>query len=140
MIALWSNRYEFSSPENLLALAKTILRRKIARLAERAERQRRFDGPSGGDSTNAGPLQVLASPEAGPAAAAEFRSALDHVCRQLNDRERHILTLLLQGQTRKEIAEGLGEDPHSFRVYWGRVMARLRGSPAIAAWMEPATS
>lgn len=135
MVALWSNRYEFSSPEKLLALAKTILHRKVARLAERAGRQKRSDAGPGGDDSRAGPIQSAPSPDAGPAAVAEFHNALEHVCRQLNDRERHILMLLLQGHTRKEIAEALGEDPHAFRVYWGRVMARLRESGALTAWM-----
>jgi RNA polymerase sigma-70 factor (ECF subfamily) len=137
MIALWSNRYEFSSPEKLLALAKTILRRKVAHLADRMGRQRRPDSVAG-DGSRPGLLQSLPDPEADPADAVEFRNALDHVCRQLNDRERQILTLLLQGQTRKEIAEGLGEDPHVFRVYWGRVTQRLRESGALNAWLESA--
>lgn len=140
MIALWSNRYEFSSPEKLLALAKTILRRKVAQLAERMGRQQRPDADPAGDDSNPGLLQSLASPETGPAEAAEFRNALDHVCRQLNERERHILMLLLQGHTRKEIAEELGEDPHAFRVYWGRVIERLRDSGALSAWLEPSVS
>lgn len=135
MVALWSNRYEFSSPEKLLALAKTILHRKVARLAERVGRQKRPD--DAGDDSDAGVIPSVPSPDAGPAEAAEFHNTLDHVCRQLNDRERHIVMLLVQGHTRKEIAEALGEDPHAFRVYWGRVMARLRESGTVAAWLEP---
>jgi RNA polymerase sigma-70 factor (ECF subfamily) len=140
MIALWSNRYEFSSPEKLLALAKTILQRKVAHLAERMGRQQRPGAGPGGDGTSTGLFQALPSSETGPAEVAEFHNALDHVCRQLNDRERHILTLLLQGHTRKEIAEALGEDPHAFRVYWGRVMERLRDSGALSGWLEPSVS
>jgi RNA polymerase sigma factor (sigma-70 family) len=137
MIALWSNRYEFSSPAKLLALAKTILKRKVAHLAERMGRQQRADAGPGGDDSHKGPLQSLRSPEADPAEAAAFHNTLDHVCRQLNERERHILRLLLQGHTRKEIAEELGEDPHAFRVYWGRVLERLRASGALNAWLDP---
>lgn len=137
MIALWSNRYEFSSPEKLLALAKTILARKVAHLAERMRRQQRRDTNPSGDTATPGRLQSLPSLEAGPAEAAEFQDALGHICRQLSEKERQILTLLLQGHTRKEIAQQLGEDPHAFRVYWGRVMDRLRASGALNAWLEP---
>jgi RNA polymerase sigma factor (sigma-70 family) len=140
MIALWSNRYEFSSAEKLLALAKTILQRKVAHLAERMGRQQRPAADPGSSTAQPGLLQSLPSAETDPAEAAEFHNALDHVCRQLNERERHILTLILQGHTRKEIAEGLGEDPHAFRVYWGRVMERLRDSGALNAWVEPTIS
>src|SRR5262245_32797897 len=118
MIALWSNRYEFASPEKLLALAKTILQRKVARLAERTGRQQRPVAGPGAAARATGLFPSLPSAEAGPAETAEFHNALDHVCRQLNERERRILALLLQGHTRKEIAEELGEDPHAFRVYW----------------------
>jgi RNA polymerase sigma-70 factor (ECF subfamily) len=137
MIALWSNRYEFSSPEKLLALAKTILQRKVAHLAARMGRQQRPQADSSDASSPAGPLPSLPSPEAGPAEAAAFQDALEHVCRQLNEKERSILLLLLQGHSRKEIATELGENPHAFRVYWGRVMARLRESGALNAWLDP---
>ncbi len=137
MVALWSGRYEFSSPEKLLALAKTILQRKVAHLAQHAGRQRRTDAGPGDDSSPPGPIQSLRSPDSGPAEAAEFHNALEHVCRQLTQRERHILMLLVQGHTRKEIAEALGEDPHAFRVYWGRVTERLRDSGTLSAWLGP---
>jgi RNA polymerase sigma factor (sigma-70 family) len=137
MVALWSNDYEFSRPEKLLALAKTILKRKVARLAEQVSRQQRPATAPGADGSHPRRLRSLRSPEADPAEAAEFHSALEHVCRQLSERERHILGLLLQGHTRKEIAEALGEKPHAFRVYGGRVMQRLRASGALSAWLEP---
>jgi RNA polymerase sigma factor (sigma-70 family) len=137
MVALWSGRYEFSSPEKLLALAKTILHRKVARLAHHAGRQRRADAAPGGDESNPPAMQALRSPDCDPAEAAEFHNALEHVCRQLNDRERQILMLLVQGHTRKEIAEALGENPHAFRVYWGRVTERLRDSGTLSAWLGP---
>ena len=133
MIALWSDRYEFSSPEKLPALAKTILQRKVAHLAERMGRQQR----TGGDDAHPGLLHSLPSSETDPAEAAGFHNALEHICRQLNERERPILRLLLQGHTRKEIALALGEDPHAFRVYWGRVRERLRASGTLDAWLEP---
>jgi RNA polymerase sigma-70 factor (ECF subfamily) len=136
MIALWANRYEFDGPEKLLALARTILQRKVARLAARTTRQQRQDAPAGGDES----AETLPAAEPNPAEAAEFRNALDHVGRQLNERERHILTLLLQGHTRKEIADQLGEDAHAFRVYWGRVMQRLRDSGAVNDWLASPTS
>jgi RNA polymerase sigma-70 factor (ECF subfamily) len=135
MIALWSNRYEFSSPEKLLALAKTILQRKVAHLAGHVGRQKRADAGPGGDDSHTGFIQSLPSPDATPAEAAEFTNALDHVGRHLNEHERHILRLLLQGHTRKEVAEALGEDPHAFRVYWSRVMERLSDSGALNAWL-----
>src|SRR5262249_36276811 len=94
------------------------------------------DSGPGDTSSLQGPLQSLASPETGPAEAAEFHNAMEHVCRQLSERERHVLMRLLQGHTRKEIAEEMGEDPHAFRVYWGRVMERLRDSGAVNAWLD----
>jgi RNA polymerase sigma-70 factor (ECF subfamily) len=140
MIALWSNRYEFASPEKLLALARTILQRKVARLADRTTRQQRQDATQSDDGSTPGLIDALPAAETDPAEAAQFQNALDHVCRQLNERERHILTLLLQGHTRKEVAESLGEDAHVFRVYWGRVMQRLRDSGAVNDWLDPSVS
>src|SRR5262245_3171647 len=137
MIALWSNRYEFSSAEKLLALARTILQRKVARLAERMRRQQNLSTPRDGDSAPEA-FQSLAGAGSDPGEDTEFRYGLAHACRHLTDPVRRTLTLLLQGYTRKEIAESLGEDPDAFRVYWSRVLERLRDSGALNAWIGPA--
>lgn len=136
MIALWSKRYEFSSPAKLLALAKTILQRKVSRLAERMRRLKRANVDTQDDSQAPVPFQGLHTSEAGPAEVAQFHDTLEHVCRLLNARERYVLRMLLQGYTRREIAESLGEDPHVFRVYWGRVMERVRTSGTLRKWLE----
>lgn len=136
MLALWSNKYDFADPENLLALAKTILKRKVALLAQRARRQRPLDEPSGEGAAAAETLAALDSREADPAQAAAWRDALDQVGRQLSAAERQIMALALQGYRRKEVAEKMGYDPDVFRVYWSRLTRRLRQSGLLHGWLD----
>jgi hypothetical protein len=136
MVAPWSNR-DVSGPEKLLALAKTILRRKVAHLAEQMGRQQCPDAVPGGEGSRPGLFQALRSQETSPPETVEPYDALDHVGRQPNDRERHLLRLLDQGHSRTGIAEELDEVLHAFRAYWGRVTERLRHRGARSARLTP---
>jgi RNA polymerase sigma factor (sigma-70 family) len=123
MLALWSNKYDFSGPDKLLALAKTILQRKLARLAERTRREQ---PPTGQD---------LPGREADPANLAAFRDTLDRIRDELSGPEQDMLLLALQGYNRKEAAERLGYEPAVFRVYWTRMTRRLRNSGILDDWV-----
>lgn len=136
LIALWSNKYDFANPENLLALAKTILKRKLARLADRVRHQQ----PMPTDTQEAGPAHAARdeplSREADPAHAAALQDTLELIRGQLTAAEQNMMFLVLQGCRQKEVAERLGYDPDAFRVYWSRLARRLRASGVLAGWFD----
>jgi RNA polymerase sigma factor (sigma-70 family) len=132
MIGLRQNRFEISTPQQLVALALTIVRRKAARAWQRLKRQQRLSAGGGEEGALARALLDLASPEQDPAAAASYRDAVEDVCRNLDVVEKHLLEMHLEGYRTVEIAEQLGMNADVLRVKLSRLRARLR-SRGIAA-------
>src|SRR5262249_37764268 len=119
----------------LIALAVTLLRRKVARQWRRQQRQRR--GNAGASSVDLLPaiLAELTTPEAGPAETAQYHDQLEQLCRQLDSTERHILALRIDGYTTAEIAEQLGLNHVTLRVRLTRLRERLRGGGTLHDWL-----
>jgi RNA polymerase sigma-70 factor (ECF subfamily) len=120
------NKFELSSPQQLVGLAVTMARREVARLWRRQQRQQTFD-PQEGETR--GPSEVLtrlSSAECDPAEQAQYHDAVEHVCRHLDDKDRRLVELRLQGLSTAEAARQLGEDADVLRVRLSRLRRRLR--------------
>jgi RNA polymerase sigma-70 factor (ECF subfamily) len=134
---LRENRFEFAGPDQLVGLAITVLRRKAARHWRHLQRQRRLsgDGPARDGDDLPGVLTALSSPGTDPAAEAQFRDQLDHLCRHLDDAERRILDLRLEGYTPSEIADQIGVSRVALRVRLTRLRQRLQATGAVTDWL-----
>jgi RNA polymerase sigma factor (sigma-70 family) len=130
MVGLRQDKFRFEGPEGLVALACTLVRRKAARHWRRVQRQQRLSvGPQQQPSGNLPNLLAsLASPPADPAKAAEFNDALSRLHNQLDETERRLLELRLQGYSTAEAARELGLDADNLRVRLFRLRQRLRSS------------
>jgi len=128
-------KLDISTPENLVALAVTLLRRKVARHWRRQQRQRRLN--LGGSSLDLLPslLADLAMSEPDPADIAQYHDQVEQLCRQLEPTERHILALRIDGYTTAEIAEQLGLNHITLRVRLTRLRERLRSSGVLHDWL-----
>jgi RNA polymerase sigma-70 factor (ECF subfamily) len=128
-------KFDISTPENLLALALTLLRRKVARQWRHLRRQKRLE--TGGSSMDLLPriLADLSAPEPDPADAAEFQEQLERLCRRLDATDRQILTLRLDGYTTAEIADQLGMNHVTVRVRIVRLRERLSSSGVLHDWL-----
>jgi RNA polymerase sigma-70 factor (ECF subfamily) len=135
MVGLRQNKFEIARPENLVALAITMLRRKVARKWRRHRRQERDSfGPQ--DSANLSPLFAgLDSPAVDPAEAAQFKEAVETLYRHLDDTERRVMELRLQGHTTVEVARELNLDPDTLRVRLHRLRQRLRDAGVLSDWL-----
>jgi RNA polymerase sigma-70 factor (ECF subfamily) len=60
---------------------------------------------------------------------------MQHLCRQLDPTERHILALRLDGYTTAEIAQQLGLNHITLRVRLTRLRDRLRTSGVLHDWL-----
>src|SRR5439155_1823730 len=69
MVGLRLDEFDLSAPENLLALATTMVRRKVARQWRRHRRQKRGEGVGAEAGELADVLALLASPDPDPARA-----------------------------------------------------------------------
>ena|SRR5947208_695227 len=130
MVALRANKFELNSPENLVALAVTMIRRKAARHWRHLRRQSRSKGED-----LFGLLASLTSAEPDPARQAEVRDAVERLCDNLNETERRILELRSQGCTTAEVAEQLGLNPIALRVRLTRLRQRLQASGVLTDWL-----
>lgn len=131
LLGLRQTRFSIATPDALMALALTVLRRKVARQWRRAQRQRRLDG----ETASAGPLPLmlagLSAPQSDPAAAAQLHDQMAHLCASLSDAERRILEMRLQGYSNTEIAQEVGLNDIALRVRWTRLRQRLRDSGVL---------
>jgi RNA polymerase sigma-70 factor (ECF subfamily) len=135
VLGLRQNKFELSSPQQLLALTLTMVRRKVARHWRRAQRQQRLL-PDAADTRPVGDLlTALSSPGADPAAEAQYHDTLDYLCRRLEERDRQLIELRLQGYSTAEAARHLGVDADVLRVRLSRLRRRLRESNALTEWL-----
>jgi RNA polymerase sigma-70 factor (ECF subfamily) len=135
MVGLREDKFDISSPDKLVALALTMVRRKIARQWRHLRRQDRLSAGSQDSSNMALLLTSLSTPQEGPAAAAEFRDAVEHLCQSLDAVEQRIVDLRLQGFAAPEIAEQLGLTPVNVRVRMTRLRQRLLATGVLDDWL-----
>jgi RNA polymerase sigma-70 factor (ECF subfamily) len=134
ILGLRDHRFTFNSPDDLLALAVTLVRRKAARQWRNLQRQKRLSG-SGDTPDLAMVLTTLSRPEDDPARAAQFRDQVMELCQNLSEPERRLLELRSQGYSPREIAADLGLSAVAFRVRLTRLRHRLRALGMLDDWL-----
>jgi RNA polymerase sigma-70 factor (ECF subfamily) len=132
LVGLRDQKFDISSPQKLIALASTIARRKIARKWRTTRRER---PPDVAAECLAATLSSLSSPEADPAKTAEFNDQVERLCESLNEIEKRMLELRLEGFTSEEVAQRLGIHSVALRVRWTRLRKRLQEAGIIADWL-----
>jgi RNA polymerase sigma-70 factor (ECF subfamily) len=126
MLGIRQDKFDISSPDKLLALAMTLVRRKVARQWRHLQRQERL-GDSSSDSGDVPQLLVsLHSTETDPAAAAQLNDSVRHLYASLDATEQRMVELRLQGHSTADIAAELGLNPVALRVRMTRFRQRLR--------------
>jgi RNA polymerase sigma-70 factor (ECF subfamily) len=135
LIGLRQDKYALAGPENLVALALTLVRRKVARQWRRAQRQQRLSGGPADPAQLAHLLASLGSPQPDPAQAAQFNDAIQHLCNNLNETERQLLILRLQGYSTVEVAREMHVDADVLRVRLSRLRQRLRATGVLTEWL-----
>jgi RNA polymerase sigma factor (sigma-70 family) len=134
LIGLRDQKFAFATPDDLLALALTLVRRKAARHWRRLQRQQRLSGHAADTPDLAHLLATLSRPHDDPAQAAQFRDQLAQLCANLTDAERRLLEMRLQGYSPAECAAALGLSPVAFRVRLTRLRQRLRAAGVMEDW------
>lgn len=135
LIGIREDKLDISTPENLVALALTLLRRKVARHWRREQRHRRLQ--VGGATSDLLPLILaeVTTPGAGPDEVAQYHDQLERLCRELDTTERQVLALRLDGYTTAEIAQALGINHITLRVRLTRLRERLRSGGVLHDWL-----
>jgi RNA polymerase sigma-70 factor (ECF subfamily) len=129
MLGLRSSKFDVSSPEKLIALALTMVRRKVAHQWRRHRRQSR---------SNDSVLDLFAQqcrPCDQPAPRAELRDTIETLWNRLSDDERTLIELRLLGHSNVEAARILGQPAETIRVRLFRLRQRLQADAIEGDWL-----
>lgn len=135
MLGLKNDKFDIASPEQLVALALEVVRRKVARHWRHLQRQQRFDAPGDPDQKLSSLLKSLSSAETDPARKAQIDDAVEHLYRQLAPAEKRVLEMRLEGFSTAEIARALNLDADVLRVHLSRLRRRLRADGVLTEWL-----
>jgi RNA polymerase sigma-70 factor (ECF subfamily) len=130
ILGLRNDQFAVTDPRSLLALALTMVRRKVARQWRRHRRQVRTDveHPSA-------VLATLSRRAVNPTAEAEVRDALARLWRELGPDDKAVLELRLEGLSTAEAAERLNKTPEALRVRLHRLRKRLEAEQVLTEWL-----
>jgi RNA polymerase sigma-70 factor (ECF subfamily) len=131
LVGMRESKFAISSPEHLIALATTMVRRKVARQWRHMRRQERLDAGPTTSANMPALLNTLASGEADPARSAQATDTLRRVWDGLDTLEQHILELRLDGHSTSEIAAAVGLNPIALRVRLSRLRKRLAAAGVL---------
>jgi RNA polymerase sigma-70 factor (ECF subfamily) len=134
LVGLHGGRFEFHSPEDLVALALTMVRRKVARQWRHLQRQKRLQSSSD-SQTLPDVLISLSTSNDDPARAAQFNDQVRELCQHLSEDEYTILQMRLAGYRTAEIAAHLGLSNVALRVRLTRLRQRLQDSGVLDDWL-----
>jgi len=131
---LREGKYDLSSSQQLLGLALTVIRRKVARNWRRLQREQKLGGLP--ENPDAPPETALASRHADddPLANALVNDAIQTMLRRLGDDDRRLVERRLQGHSTIDIAQELNCDPHILRARLSRLRQKLRAE-GFADWL-----
>jgi RNA polymerase sigma factor (sigma-70 family) len=135
LLGLRQKKFHLAGPENLIALALTLVRRRVARHWRHLQRQRRLADGTSASGELAAALTSLSGSGDDPASAAQFRDQVEHLCSGLKPAERRLLELRLQGYTAAEVARELGLSAVALRVRLTRLRQRLRAAGVLDDWL-----
>jgi RNA polymerase sigma factor (sigma-70 family) len=134
LVGLRENKFDLNTPQQLLGLAMTMVRRKVAHHWRRMRHlQRHTPAP---DTEGVGNVLTAATaPEPGPAETAQYHDTLQFLFSKLEEKDRQVVELRLQGYSTAEVARRLGLDADVLRVRLSRLRRRLREGNALAGWL-----
>lgn len=132
---LQKKRFTFSCPEQLIALALTLVRRKVARHWRKCKQEPPQSNLSQMERMNS-PAANSLSTEWDPAEMAQFNDSIQHLLNHLDDKvDRQLLSLRLQGLSTADVARQLGLDSGFLRVRLGRLRQRLQEKGLLTEWI-----
>lgn len=126
MIGLRGAKFDISSPEKLIALAVTIVKRKAAKHWRHLKRQQRLSGHDESQDDLVDTMLSLRGERTDANSELETRELLAQWLQKVDPIERRLIELRLEGYSTAEIAEMLNLDSDVLRVKLSRLRKRLR--------------
>lgn len=127
-------QFTLNSPQELRALAMRLVKNKIIQHWRRWKCHQRFQEAQAQAETQGLAETTCARPARGPGQTVEIRDAVQNLVEDLNEPDRKLVELRLQGYTTAETARALGMHPDVLRVRLSRLRQRLRKTQKLAEW------
>lgn len=134
MMGFREKRFHIESPEKLVALTATLVRRKVARHWRRLRREDRLEGAGHTAEDWLEGIASLAHPVEDPASPVVYEEEFRRAMNAMSPLERQLVELRLLGHTTAEAARRLGQCPDVLRVRLGRLRKQLREAGYLADW------
>lgn len=131
MGSLRSEKIDLPTPDRLIALAVTLVRRRVSYHWRRMQRQQDVAGAADSSFDLLEHLASLQHPSEDPAALADMGDYIRQVLAELNPADRALVELRMQGLTTAEVGRKLGLDSAVLRVRLSRLRERLRAHPKL---------
>jgi RNA polymerase sigma factor (sigma-70 family) len=132
---LRDNKLVIANSQQLVGLAITLVRRKIARQWRKLQRQQPLDAAAV-ETGNLDAAATRSGPgEPDPADRAAYNDALDYLYSKLDAADRRVVHLRLEGCSTAEVARRLGLDADVLRVRLSRLRRRLREQNVLTEWL-----
>lgn len=129
-LILWhglrSGKFEVSSPQHLLNLTRTLLKRQAARAVQKYQSAMNAMAATGEFNLGATMVEQSIMPAPSPAKKAETSEQIQNLMMRVNPDDRRMLELLLQGHTIAAAARELGIEPAALRMRLSRLRVRVR--------------
>lgn len=126
MIGLRGARFDISSPEKLIALAVTIVQRKVAKHWRHLRRQQRLSGGDEAHDDLVDTMLSLRNEREDPTDDIATRELISQWLAKVDPIERKLIELRIEGYSTVEIAQTLDLDPDVLRVKLSRLRKRMR--------------
>lgn len=140
LLGLRHGRFDISTPEKLVALAVTIVRRKAARQWRKMRRQQRLSRHDQNDRDEEAAnlpavLATVVSTEADPLQRAQLEDLTRQFLNLLDETDRALVEMRLNGCSTAEVARELGLNADSLRVRLSRLRQLMREQEFAADWL-----
>jgi RNA polymerase sigma-70 factor (ECF subfamily) len=135
ILGFLEDRFDVPNQEKLVALALTVVRNKVARAARQLRCQQRHNAAlvDTASCRMVGTIAPLA--ESDPASLAEFHDTVERLCAGLNESDRRLVEMRLQGLSTADIARQLGLNADVLRVRLSRLRQHLRQTHNLSDWI-----
>ena len=126
LIGLRNERFQMTSPQQLIGLAVVMVQRKVSR-HWRKEKRLPTSGSAADGRHDAVPcIESLPSTDSTPSEIAAATDLLDRFLSQLDDFDRQLVQLKLDGYNSVDAAGILHREPAFIRMRWSRLRQTLR--------------
>lgn len=130
-VGLQNEQFHFSSPERLMAFVSMLVRRKTARQWRKHRRQQRESGVAVSDEGVSDFMLAWRTREEATDQVAQ-REQIEEILNHLDETDRKLVTLRMEGRSTAEAARMLDLDPDATRVRLSRLRKRLNQTPMFA--------